>query len=510
MTLERVAELFEQEELKRQQAQENLAPEAAIEETAPGELKPSIEILAAATKAGNPWPSATQELFTALRPGKILGLFRQFRLRTQLYIRDQNLGIAGKLPDLEQLLRQQQPHNGRLLHPELPPARLVQSLRCQFGLFLSEFDDLAICRRLEHIYQVQAQPSSVRTRMGRYYAVTFMPAEGQFRVENVSKAGREIPMAILPLEDLRTLVLLTRSHQLKCGRVIEMFDVRSFKTELDAASGMVRVGGENDEGYSRCCLAKYFNYTPMQDNDGRLLEPTDGSIIAAALALHRGIERVILRGATSVPYPDFPSIYLGFDAEDSIDFEVTPSLEENAYYAVLDWFRSGKRIPNWLGLNRYPTLQRQLCNKLRYAGRSWPDVARQLGDEDARLLLMQVWLGSELSYNGLHLMPLEFFKGYSEQKPVEKAKAVFAQLAIRQLGRDELEVKQEVLQDASGTELRKVQVVPRLDKTMAKVQVMRRSWGAAPKDVEGPYDFDFTTVPTGLEQEFREVTRGDL
>jgi hypothetical protein len=461
--------------------QREAATEERLNESMPGILE--------ATRRGEPWPANTEKTFEHLRPAIILGVLR-------------DLGVRHKLANsptqrLGELLR---PRRGR--EPEKSPNihQLILNLRSQFAVFTSNYAP-AVRQKLEHVYQVQLQPWDLRQRMNRFWGFTLVPGK---RLNRFPVAKSSEPVYV-DLDDVTIQTLSVRPHILKGGDKVDMFDAKLFKMTLDPESGLVYVGGvdSNASGmrFSRCLLARYFNYSPFPGADSRIFSTSQRPLIDAAMATHRVMESATVQGACAQDFPEFPRVYLAFSEEDAVDFEESPGLCYVAYRAVDRWFRQG--WPNqWLRFEQFTNTLRNMKRKLRYLGRSWVDVARQLGPDDAKLLLLNVWDCGREEHEGLSLVPLDFFNLYSEQRPVRKAIKAFARLDARVLGREVTSIHEATITDTHGNQLTRPVVQNEMDLGLARPQVIRGGARSMTRTVDG-FDYDFTSVPTNLEKFFQ-------
>jgi hypothetical protein len=338
--------------------------------------------------------------------------------------------------------------------------------------------------------------------MRRFWGLTFIPSRrlSSFPV----RSSHDSSGAFVELHDLVAQTLTIRPHALREGTVVDMFDVKLHWLQVDPESGLVYVGGSGQyrdgRRFSRCSFARYFNYTPFRGAQDQILCSNHGPIVDAAMCMHAAMEMAAVQGMCVRDRPEFPRIYLGFPRPDTVDFEQSPALEHLAFRAVDRWFRLGAREGGTLGQCLH-----QAKKKLRYPGRSWADVARQLGDDDARAVLMHAWDSEEINHEGLTLLPLEFFNFYSEQRPVRKSIRIFARMDSALLGRESLRIVERSFHDAEGNVLTRLDTVTESESALARPQVLRAGDNALVRTHDG-FDFDFTAVPLHSEAFFQSAS----
>jgi hypothetical protein len=473
-----------------------------------------------AAEHGRPFPPEAEQLFGQLRAAHLADLFRGLQLRTRLpgLTRDDQpytLDVA-LLAQLRGELRpppRPRPGDGEAAwqcyqeqanKPRPPsPAALARELFCRFAVLTSPLSPVT-ARKALHVYQVQCQPGIVRTRMRRYYALTYLP----------SRQSSDLPAdGLIDLGSLKALTLTVRRHAVRGGKAIDMFDIRLHKFDVDPESGVVYAGGtstgRDGQVSSRCGYSRYFNYAPYRTGKhSKIVDQASVNIIEGGIALHREMEQVALCGGTVQAHPQFPRVYLAFTAEDAMTFEVTPALEQAAYLSVYRWL-TRKKPPGWLnldeGTNACPTVLARLRDRLHDLPQGWGDVARVVGPEDAEFLLLRVWDYEQVEHQGLALIPLEFFARYSEQRPVQRARRIFARFGKGLLGRRAAAVEAQSYSDGAHEISRPVGKLVTLPE-VAAAQVIHQP---RPGDPPGPdgFVYDWSATPVGWER-FFEPARG--
>src|SRR5947209_7274365 len=194
--------------------------------------------------SGRPWPAQLERVLARTRPGQLLRLFRQLKVRGQVFCPE-------GLPRLEDLANRSRP--GRRRAPGKGPVtlpRLLYLLRAQWDHLLGEISPGAR-DRLDHVWQVQLCPTTLRKRMARFLGVTFLPGR---RLEAFPD-GEELT----ELHHLNVLSLGFRRHQPREGEAeLDMLDVKVHGVRVDPESGQASLVPR---------YARHFNYAPFPGAD---------------------------------------------------------------------------------------------------------------------------------------------------------------------------------------------------------------------------------------------------
>jgi len=417
--------------------------------------------------AGRPWPRSVEDRFAQMRPAKLAEIIRKLNLRMKLYNPASRFGA--KVPDFGEVLRLAQSRKYAL---PFRPVDILLELRRQYQHLIGCWSENSR-RRMWHIYNIHLVPASIRVRAGKFLVMTFVPGRHRLAFEQ----GTEY----LDVSGVIPLTLSLRKHCLPDGRTVDMFDVRLHQAHVDPESRIVSYGGSGIEGgkpYSRCTLARYFNFTPFEGADRRILDSRNTAVYDAALACYEALEETIVGGIAAQPVPEFPKIYLGFTGDPDWDFERTAALEELAYRRIDRALRRGET-------ESYPFL-----DKLKMV-RGWKEVEARLTEEEVNFLLLSVWVGEErVLPDGLKIHPLDLFSVYSGQQPVRKALRVLAEFP------DYFKGRKVMLPDGTIA----------IDHCLARCQVIRLPHPSALVGSVDGVEYDFSSVPLGQEAFFASAS----
>lgn len=174
--------------------------------------------------------------------------------------------------------------------------------------------------------------------------------------------------------------------------------------------------------------------------------------------------------------------------------EYSEALQRHILRQTDAWWRRG-RPTSWSQLPGLTEL-----NSLERPPRSWPEMVAQVGEPTGKFLQEQAWDQAIVEQGGLFLVPAGLFEPYSAQRPVRHAWQTFAHLPPHLMGREVT---------AAGER--------RLDDNLARAQVIWQhhlGGGGCPPERSSPglpastdnIDYDFTSVPPGLERFFTPAT----
>lgn len=416
-----------------------------------------------------PWGGEIEDVFARMRPAKAAEVIRRLGLRMKLY--NPPAGFGTRVPDLNEVLRLAQ-GRGRYSLP-FRPVDLLLALRRQFMHLIGGWSEDSR-RRMWHIYHIHLIPSAVRIRAARFFVMSFVP--GRHRA--VFGQGTEY----IDLSSIVPVILSLRRHRLPDGRMVDMFDVRLYQADVDPDSRIVTYGGSGVEAgkpFSRCTMARHFNFTPFEGADRRILDSRNTPVYDAALAAFEAMEEVVVGGQAAQPAPEFPKTFVAFTGDPDWDFEITPVLESVAYRRIDRALRKGET-------DTYPFLSKLKLERWR----SWKDIEKQLTEEEAEFLLKSVWVGEEKPLpDGLKLHPLDLFSEYSSQQPVRRALRVVVEMP------DYFKGRKIMLPDGTIA----------TDQCLARCQVIRRPDPTAMTGAVGGVEYDFSSVPIGQESFFADA-----
>ncbi len=377
------------------------------------------EEMAAAMAAERPWPADLSGDLELLKPRQLAGLLMDLRVRDRL-------GPDGQA--LQPVIRKQL--SGRSPGQGLSAPRLLRALRDRFAFLIAGLDRAAR-HRLMHVFQVHLQPAVLRSRMTRFYAVTYLPGRRLARFpdeERFTKLDYLTVATLVPTldPDLPPEAAATRLD----------YDLKLHTIEVDADAGTARVGGGEPDGHSRCVLAKQFSHVPFAGADTRILSTDSEVLLEAGWAMHRALEDATVHAGNVRSFPDFPRVYLGFpDATavfpnvDEAEAAATIALERDAFCVVDRWFRAGRPVTNpFPAVGMDEQVLAVLRGHVRSACRSWADVARQVGRENADFLLLCMRVAGTYTHDDLQLVPLDHFPLYSPRRPVRQSTQLYASL----------------------------------------------------------------------------------
>lgn len=426
-----------------------------------------------ATRAGEPWPKKLEKELWRTRPGQLLHLFRQLRVRQEVF-RPEGQPSLPRLDDLATHSRLRYRHKPSNSPVTLP--RLLYLLRAQWDYLISLYTPESQ-ERLTHVWQVQLCPITLRKRMMRYLGLTFLPPPHQ----------AEFPEEWIDLNQLNVLSLGFRPHQARDGQILDMLDIKIHGVDLDVESGQATLVPRTSH---------YFNFCPFPGADRRIVDASNLTVIRGGLDLHRAMEWAAVTGSGVQDEPNFPRIYLGFQWIDDVDMEPTTDLKVEGFRRLDSYVRAG-RPKEWPACPLLVKLRERLDSRPRP---SWSHYESQLGDQDARFALLATLGAATVEVDGLQCVPLEFFSVYSDQRPVRRAMRRLARMEAPLLKRMALR-GDPVCQDGTfvGVDGR-VEAQPQL----ARVQVLkvpdRESWAGS----TGPIEWDFRTVSSWCADYFRE------
>lgn len=402
---------------------------------------------------------------------------RILRMRpAELLIALKRLGLRTKLGDTKVPL--EATLNG---HGVIPAEHVLLQLRRQFENHIRLFDP-PVQRRLRYFFQFQLVPFSARQLMPGYAMMSFLPGQ---RARTFPNGAR-----FWDLDYLEVISLGTRLHRFVAREgatpfTIDHFDIRVSLCEVDRQNGVVKLGGvgqdEESHAYSRVGLSRMMDFEPGRDP---WAVPKDcPEITDQAIDLHAALEMGLATGCDEQLEPILPSLFLGFERADDIGPEVTPQMQYAAFCSVKDWLYLGKPtagpfewasglVSTFAGINPdYLT--------------SWQDIERLLGSQ-VGYVLDSTWGNNEVAHDGLTLVPAALFAPDSPQKPFEKAKRVFADMAPH-LGR--------LTVWPNGRET--------VEWGMSKIQMIKLAvQEVMPEGKQGAWVYDLSTTEVGMEGEF--------
>ena len=399
----------------------------------------------------------------SMRPAELLVALKRLGLRTKLG--DTKVTLEATL-------------NG---HGGMAAEHVLLQLRRQFENYIKLFE-LSVQRRLRYFFQFQLVPYSARQLMPEYAMMGFLPGQRQ----------RTFPTGtrFWDLDYLEVLSLGTRLHRLVAREgatpfTIDHFDIRVSHCEVDRQNGVVKLGGsgQDEEGhtYTRVGLSRMMDFEPGRDP---WAIPKDcPEITDQAIELHAALEMGLATGCDDQLEPILPSVFFGFEHADDVGTEVTPQLQYAAFCSIKEWLYLGKPTAGpfaWTaglaevfgGVNPdYLT--------------SWQDINQLLGDQ-TEYVLDSTWTNNEVAHDGLTLVPASLFAPFSLQKPYEKAKKFFADMAPH-LGRLTIW--------PNGRET--------IERGVSKIQMIKLQLPEVmPQGKLGAWVYDLSTAEVGMECEF--------
>jgi hypothetical protein len=289
--------------------------------------------------------------------------------------------------------------------------------------------------RLSHIYQVFLQPAILQQRSQRFVGLTWLPPQ---------RLGKFPEDGWIDVRELRLLSLSYRPHREEGQSLETMLDLKLHKLQIDPESLQVFVGGP------RTIYARYFSWplgawprgVPVQDDE----------LIRAGLTVHRAIEMASVAMHHIEREVRFPEIYLAFlpYRHDEL-FEPTVALETAIVFELDRWLLAGrpKFWPAFMprGSENADRVMVPLQKKIAEPCKTWGDVCRQLkdyqndyrdpySDGDSRHLLLNYWYAQMREHQGLHLMPLKYFRPDGSNRLFRRSVKIFAYMPLDLVGAD--------------------------------------------------------------------------
>lgn len=399
----------------------------------------------------------------SMRPAELLVALKRLGLRTKLG--DTKVPLEATLSG----------------HGGMPAEQVLLLLRRQFDNLVRLLDP-TVMRRLRYFFQCQLVPFSARQLMPNYSMMSFLPGQRQRTFPSGAR--------FWDIDWLEVITLGTRLHRFVARDgttpfTIDHFDIRVLLCEVDRLNGVVKLGGggQDEEGktYTRVGLSRMMDFEPGRDP---WAVPKDcPEITDQAIDLHAALEMGLATGSEEQAEPVFPSLFLGFEHADDVGPEVTPQVQYAAFCSIKDWLNLGK--PTAGPFSWTAGLLSVFENKNPDYLTSWQDIEKILGSQ-VGYVLDATWANNEVVHDGLTLVQASLFAPDSPQKPFEKAKRVFADMAPH-LGR--------VTMWPNGRET--------IERSMSKIQMIKLGVPeVVPQGRLGAWEFNFSSTEVGMEKEF--------
>jgi hypothetical protein len=371
------------------------------------------------------------------------------------------------------------------------PIDVLVKLRKQVSELPVAHNNYILWRRIWYFWQCQMVPFEARQRMADLFVFSILPGDGSttFPKDTTFWDIEKLEFISLSMRLSRPVI------KPNCDPfAVDHFDVRLNVCDVDRDYGGIYLGGslinKNNEASSRCILSRMATFEPGCDPMALPLERSD--VIDNLIMLHEHLENsLVMENIVEQSMPKLPQVWLGFEEKDIPEMEESPGLKARACASVVAWLRSASPLgnsvkqPEFAWADKISNVSR--LTECDYTQLAWQDIASCLGDEDSKLVLADTYNHCQRRFDGLTVVPANFFNHNSPQKPWAKASRYLADIEAM-LGRFSIDNEGQE-QESPG---------------YAKVQILRLAQREQlPVGVSGVWQYDFSAAEQGFEEAFK-------